>query len=158
MNKNLCIRRAIKRNRFGAQRDDRMGPNPSAQLRSPIKQRIVVWVPWTTPSPSSHPVEESFRADIRRLERDRLGIVAAKFIPLTHPHRQTQTRMEGLYRPAALFLSTGDEIGFTILRCPWKPGTSGLYVRCTSVLYPTALRLEYAIFQRGFSFLFFFFS
>lgn len=102
MNKNLCIRRAIKRNRFGAQRDGRMGPNPSDQLRSPIKQGDRRLGP-VDPA-AARPVEESFRADIRRLERDRRRIVAAKFIPLTHSHGQTRARMEGLYRPAALSL------------------------------------------------------
>lgn len=55
------------------------------------------------------------------------------------------------------FSSPGDEIGFTILRYSWKPGTSGLYVRCTFVLYPTALRSEFAIFQGGYFFSIFLF-
>lgn len=84
MNKNLCIRRAIKWNRFGAERDSRMGPNPSAS-RDPDKARIVVWVPGTAAQPAKDPL-----ARIRRLERDRRRIVAAKFIPLTHPYEQTR--------------------------------------------------------------------
>jgi len=77
---------------------------------------------------------------------------------------------EGLYRSAATtplllppplpppppFSYPGSEIGFTILRCPWKPGTSGLYARCTFfALYSTALRSRYAIFQRFFLFFFY---
>lgn len=79
-----------------------MGPNPSDQLRSPIKQGDRRLGP-IDPA-AARPVEESFRADIRRLERDRRRIVAAKFIPLTHSHGQTRARMEGLYRSTALSL------------------------------------------------------
>lgn len=80
-----------------------MGPNPSDQLRSPIKQG---GSSFGSHRPRRRPSCRRIlsRADIRRLERDRRRIVAAKFIPLTHSHGQTRARMEGLYRSTALSL------------------------------------------------------
>lgn len=150
MNKNLCIRRAIKRNRFGAERGaewgrihqpgdpdkagDRLGPTV-LPAQSPCS-RSRAHLP---PRSKEGRKERSSRARIRRrFERDR-RIVAAKFIPLTHTHGQTRAQKGFTILPPSLPPFSPSEIGFTILRCPWKPGTSGLCARCTSVLYPTGV-------------------
>lgn len=103
MNKNLCIRRAIKWNRFGTERDSRIGPNPSAG-RDPDKARIVVWVSGTV----AHR-----RRILSRESADWSGIVVELLLRnLFHLHirMSKHAHVERLYHSAAtaaaaLFLS-----------------------------------------------------
>lgn len=135
MNKNLCIRKAIKRNRFGAEKRAaaEWGRIHQAAGGSPIKRgsrRLDPEDP-SSLSLSSSPAEGSSACvccvSRRRLPRDRRRIVAAKFIPLTHPPwANARARERALLTVFFSFPGPRDEIGFTILRCPWKPGTSGL--------------------------------
>lgn len=139
MNKNLCIRRAIKRNRFGAERVAEWGRIHQPRDPDKAEDRLGPTVLPRHPRARALPrrKEGSSRARIRRrFQRDR-RIVAAKFIPLTHTHGQARAQKGFTVLPSPLQPFSPGEIGFTILRCPWKLRTSGLCARCTSVLYPT---------------------
>lgn len=159
MNKNLCIRRAIKRNRFGAERDSRMGPESISRSGSPDKARGIASFGSQRPPPR-------IRRRILPLSRISPPIGAGSSLNCCREIYSTYTSALANARvwkgftvppPPTLppFSSPGGEIGFTILRCPWKPGTSGLCAARTFILYPTRLLSEYAILQCGFFFLFF---
>lgn len=157
MNKNLCIRRAIKRNRFGAERRAEWGR--IHQPGDPDKAEDRLGPTVLSRQPPAQRKEGSSRARAYPPPISAGSSNCCREIYSTYTYARANARAEGLYRSAAVIVvaalfSRRNRLYDITLSVEARDIRFMRARRCTSVLYPTsASHPEYAIFQqRIFSF------